>query len=147
MSAGEQLTTKISVDGEDGCIVWLSGELDMATHDRAATALELALRQAGGGRLTVDLSELAFIDASGVRALVRLHNAAVEARVRLRLRGGHGLVAQVLDLCGLTDVTETIASTSEKAAGWSSRSRCPTGCGMPAAACGSGSPCTAPTCM
>ena len=110
-----QLTTEVSVDHRDFPIVRLSGELDMASYEQAAMVLESATRHMGPGELTIDLSDLTFIDASGVTALVRTHNWAQAAGVRIELRGIHGLVARVLGLCGVTDVVGTIATGTEQA--------------------------------
>jgi anti-anti-sigma factor len=114
MSSGEQLTAEVSVAHGGGRVVQLAGELDMATCELAAAVLESASRQTGAGGLTIDLSDLRFIDACGVTALVRTHNGAQAAGVRLRLCGVHGLVARVLGLCGLTDIVETITSLSAR---------------------------------
>jgi anti-sigma B factor antagonist len=58
------------------------GELDMATADELVRALEPAIATAGGD-LTLDLSDLTFIDSSGLRALLE---------VSQRLNGGGRLV-------------------------------------------------------
>jgi anti-anti-sigma factor len=110
----EQLIAEVSVAEGDGRIVRLVGELDLATYQRAAAALEFGSRQAGAGGLIIDLSGLRFIDAAGVGALVRTHNWAVAAGVPMTVRGAGGLVARVLGLCGLIDVAEPITSAAEQ---------------------------------
>lgn len=56
----------------------LSGELDLATVPRVERAVDATLA-GGAGTLTVDLSALRFIDSSGLRLFVVLHQrAAVE---------------------------------------------------------------------
>jgi anti-sigma B factor antagonist len=112
-----QLTAEVSVARDGTHIVRLAGELDMATYERAARTLAAASRRAGAAGLTIDLSDLEFIDASGVTALVRTHNWARAAGVRIRLQGVHGLVGRVLGLCGLTDLLEAITSGAEQATG------------------------------
>lgn len=53
----------------------LSGELDLATVPRVEQAVDAAL--AGGARtLIVDLSALRFVDSSGLRLFVVLHQRA-----------------------------------------------------------------------
>src|SRR3978361_817653 len=55
----------------------LSGELDLASTGRLNEALEEA--RAHATHVEVDLRDLTFIDSSGLRALMALHNAAAEA--------------------------------------------------------------------
>jgi anti-anti-sigma factor len=52
--------------GPSGTIVKISGELDLVSEPQ----LNQALEQADGTPLTVDLSELAFMDSTGLRALL-----------------------------------------------------------------------------
>jgi anti-anti-sigma factor len=66
--AGPSFELRESVDADGAVRLALIGELDIAVADR----VEDRLRQHGddGGILRVDLSELEFIDSSGVRAIV-----------------------------------------------------------------------------
>jgi len=82
-----------------GVTLALSGELDLSGEQ----ALEAALAAARvlGGRLTVDLTELEFIDSSGLRVLVRLHNAAVSSGFDYTLIAGPPQVHRTFALCGL----------------------------------------------
>jgi anti-sigma B factor antagonist len=66
--AGPSFELRESVDADGAVRLALIGELDIAVADR----VEERLRQHGddGGLLRVDLSELEFIDSSGVRAIV-----------------------------------------------------------------------------
>ena len=58
----------------DDVVVALSGELDLAGEQQLEAAIEAAHESARP--LTIDLSGLNFIDSSGLRVLVRLHNTA-----------------------------------------------------------------------
>ena len=80
-------------------VLALSGELDLA----GAPALDAALaaaREAGGG-LTVDLTELEFIDSSGLGTLVRFHNAASAAGYEYSVIAGPPQVHRAFVLSGL----------------------------------------------
>ena len=85
---------------EGGVVLALSGELDLAgaprAHDGARTA-----RRRPAGTLTVDLTDLEFIDSSGLRVLVRLHNAATAADYTYRLIAGPPQVHRAFVLSGL----------------------------------------------
>src|ERR1044072_4319424 len=83
----------------DGVILVLWGELDLAGERVLEEALESA--RSAGGTLTVDLSELHFIDSSGLRVLVRLHNDALTAGFEYTLIAGPPQVQRTFALCGL----------------------------------------------
>jgi anti-anti-sigma factor len=53
-------------DGPNGSTLRVSGELDLVAEPH----LNQALEQASGTPVTVDLSELAFMDSTGLRALL-----------------------------------------------------------------------------
>lgn len=77
--------------------VFLRGELDLSTAARAKDALLGAVSR-GGGRLTIDVSQLSFIDATGVRGLMSARLAAEAAGQPMHVTGAHGVVAIVLEL-------------------------------------------------
>jgi anti-anti-sigma factor len=83
----------------DGATVALSGELDLA----GVPALDDALRAArdAGGPLTIDLSDLAFIDSSGLGVLVRFNNAATTAGFEYAVLPGPAAVHRPFVLSGL----------------------------------------------
>jgi anti-anti-sigma factor len=83
----------------DGATVVLSGELDLA----GVTALDDALRGARdeGGPLTIDLSDLEFIDSSGLGVLVRFDNAATTAGFDYAVIPGPAAVHRAFVLSGL----------------------------------------------
>jgi anti-anti-sigma factor len=83
----------------DGATVALSGELDLA----GVSALDDALRAArdAGGPLTIDLSDLAFIDSSGLGVLVRFNNAATTAGFEYAVLPGPAAVHRPFVLSGL----------------------------------------------
>lgn len=88
----ETFTATWSADG----VLHLSGELDLAYEDDLLAALK---SWTGGSRLVVDLSRLAFIDSTGIRALATLAKEAGSGRIVLRSPGPS--VRQVLDLVGI----------------------------------------------
>jgi anti-anti-sigma factor len=76
----------------------VSGELDISNADHLVETLVEPLRT--GGDVLLDVSDLRFIDSSGVRALVQTA-ISLEGRGRLVLRRPQGPVLRVLDLMGL----------------------------------------------
>ena len=56
------------------------------------------------GPIDIAMGEVAFIDSSGVRALLRLHEAAGASGRRLRVRDLSPDVKRLLDLIGVTEL-------------------------------------------
>lgn len=52
----------------------------------------------------IDMAEVAFIDSSGIRALLRLREAAGASGRRLRVRNPSSDVRRLLDLIGVTEL-------------------------------------------
>lgn len=102
---------------EQGGSIRLAGELDMSTAPQLSEALDVAVEH--GGAILVDLSELTFMDSTGINALLR---AAVSLRGRgcLVLHGEQDRVRRLLDLIRLDGsipnihrVTHDIAPASQ----------------------------------
>ena len=67
--------------GSDG-VLYLAGELDLATQEAfAASARE---RVDGQGEIVLDLSDLSFIDSTGIRAMIALARDLTPRRLVLR---------------------------------------------------------------
>jgi anti-sigma B factor antagonist len=79
------------------------GELDLATVDQLATPVR-ELCQAGFTTLVIDLSELAFIDSTGIRALLEAQTTAERHEVALRVLPGPPVVQRALEITGVGDV-------------------------------------------
>jgi anti-sigma B factor antagonist len=99
-----ELTT--TVDVSDGCArVVAAGEIDLYTAPRFAEALESAA--AAMPRLHVDLTEVAFMDSTGLRCLLQARARADQAggQVALELADGSA-VQRLLDLAGVLPMFE-----------------------------------------
>jgi anti-anti-sigma factor len=83
----------------DAAILSLSGELDLAGERQLEEALTQARESAKS--LTIDLTELGFIDSSGLRVLVRLQNTALRQGLDYKLISGPPQVHRTFVLCGL----------------------------------------------
>ncbi|RZU23874.1 STAS domain-containing protein [Streptomyces sp. BK239] len=103
--------SRSTVDGVD--VVSPRGEIDHDTGRLFRAALE-ATDGWGGGRMVVDLSEVTFMDSTGVNVLVTAHHAALAGGGRLRLAVPRGPVLRVLELVGLDGVI-AICPTVEEA--------------------------------
>jgi anti-sigma B factor antagonist len=83
---------------EQGESIRLAGELDMSTASQLREVLDVAV--AHGGTILVDVSEVTFMDSTGIGAFLR---AAVSLRGRgcIILHGEQDRVRRVLDLVRL----------------------------------------------
>jgi anti-anti-sigma factor len=86
-------------------ITWLSGALDRATAPMLDR--EIDAHPTGTMRFIVDLTELEFIDSSGLETLERIHGTATERGESLRFRYGEHLAQSPRGLVG------TVARRSE----------------------------------
>lgn len=85
-------------------VVRVAGELDLASVEPLSRLLAGELSRSEW--LTVDLSQLTFIDASGIGLLVRMHHRAETAGGRFTLRRPHRRVRHVLSVLGLLRVLD-----------------------------------------
>jgi anti-anti-sigma factor len=81
--------------------VAVDGELDFATAFDVEMRLERAIRSAD--EVVVDLTNLEFIDSTGIRTLLEAHQAARRDGVTLRLLPGPAPVQRVFEISGLLD--------------------------------------------
>lgn len=96
------LQVVVSSDGP-GHEVRLTGELDMAT---AALLREELVRLTAGGatQVTVDLSDLAFIDSTGLSVLITALKRLRQQGGDMALRSPRPGTRKVLEITGLTEV-------------------------------------------
>ena len=87
--------------------VSLRGEVDVLTVDQVRVALGEALA-AGPSEIVVDLTDLTFIDSTGLGALIFGFQRARDRGVRFRLAHPSRAVHQILVLSGFLEVVELI---------------------------------------
>ncbi len=83
-------------------IVRPCGDVDLATAGELKDAV-VELLDRGCARVTLDLRAVTFLDSSGIRSLVAVHQRAEELGVQLSLIVGGGQPRRVLELTGLLD--------------------------------------------
>jgi len=86
-------------DASGAPLIWVSGEIDLATSDRLAAAISAAAT-AGTRRLVLDLSGATFIDSTGVHALL----GATELAPSVTVRAPSEAVRRVLEITGADQV-------------------------------------------
>ena len=95
-------TLAVHISRQDSvCTLSLSGELDLANTETLADQLEKAERS-GAGVIVLDMTELEFIDSTGIALLVSTHHRLNNDAECFRLVGSEGkAVRRVMALTGL----------------------------------------------
>ena len=78
------------------------GELDVATADQLATTLD-PIMSGGASLVVLDLSDVSFLDSSGLRTIVRCATSLEEGGGRLIVDGVSPAVSRVLEVPGLLE--------------------------------------------
>ena len=100
----DEIGTTLDQDARTTTVA-LHGEIDVLTVDQVRVALAGALA-AGPHKLVVDLSDLSFIDSTGLGALIAGFQRARDAGVSFRLARPTPAVRQILVLSGLLEVVQ-----------------------------------------
>lgn len=102
----EPFRLEASIAGPEGTLA-LTGELDLHTSAEVDDAVSTMVSE-GVTRLVVDMSGLAFVDSSGLRALLRARQALGDATDAVVLRAPSDAVRRLLDLTGLGELFERV---------------------------------------
>jgi anti-anti-sigma factor len=102
MSSPRSDPVTVTVEGERAKAE-LAGDFDMAATFTVEPALERALVEPGVSALTLDLSNLRFIDSTGIGVLFRVEAEARSRGVALSIVPGPREVQRVFELAGLSD--------------------------------------------
>jgi anti-anti-sigma factor len=95
-----QLSCHVSADGL--VTVAIRGDLDVATVDRTVRYVTEVIDSCDGP-VSADLSELAFCDACGLGALIRINAYAGQAGRKLELASPSPSVTKIMRLTGVDD--------------------------------------------
>jgi anti-anti-sigma factor len=86
-----------------GHFVTVAGEVDMATAPRLAETLV----HFANGEVTVDISDVTFIDSSGLNALVAARRHIERRRSRLIVQGVTPLTRRLFEISGIDAILAT----------------------------------------
>jgi anti-anti-sigma factor len=87
--------------------VAIVGEVDLSTGPRLQGGLLEVLAAQSASVLELDLSEVTFLDCSGLRALLAVRAAAAETGCRVMVSHPQPIVGRVLTLTGLLPLLTT----------------------------------------
>ncbi|MDP1849477.1 MAG: STAS domain-containing protein [Solirubrobacteraceae bacterium] len=94
---------RVALHPERDCVrVVAAGDLDVATSPALEARLR-ELREAGFGRIVLDLRELHFLGSAGLRLLVQEHELARRDGHEFALVAGPPAIQRAVQLCGLLD--------------------------------------------
>ncbi len=106
-----QLTIEESTDGTH-VVLAVVGEIDLAT----AAEFEARIESAGSAAsIVLDMTQVAFIDSTGLRVLLSAHERADDGGGRLAIVAGEGPVTKLLAITGVDEwlnVHETRSSAT-----------------------------------
>lgn len=97
---------------EDRAHVALRGELDLSTAAKVERELQ-RVEQSGIKLVVLDLSELTFLDSTGLRLIVGADQRARESDRRLAVVKGPATVQRVFTITKLDDRLEMLDSASQ----------------------------------
>jgi anti-anti-sigma factor len=95
----QQFSIRVEQDGP-GVALRLEGEMDIACVDAFQDAVRTCMAN-GSTDLLVDLSELTFIDSSGLRMLIELWERSRGNGLDVSILQGTGQVRRTLEIAGL----------------------------------------------
>lgn len=90
----------------------LAGELDIAEVQPLEQALDAAIAETAGA-FFVDLSELEFLDSSGIRVLLRARALLGREDRTLALVCPHGPIRRAIELTGVSELFPTYATRAD----------------------------------
>lgn len=79
-------------------LIQLSGRFDFNTHHEFRGAVEPLATDAGVTEVTIDFSDVDYLDSSALGMLLMLRDRMSSAKKEVTLTGVHGNVKQVLDI-------------------------------------------------
>jgi len=101
------------VEDDPRSVVRLWGEVDASLRGQASDAMVRILQR--GGPYVIDVSEVTFIDSSGLAFILQLHRVAADESTHVVLRDPPTLVMDLLDLVGVAGQVPLEFSTGPSA--------------------------------
>ena len=96
------MTASVSSDRDGAAVtVHVSGEVDLSNGSLVQDAIAAALAAGGARAVRVDLSEVTFLDSSGISLLLKGRRGADERGLAYRVVGAQGVARLVLELSGV----------------------------------------------
>jgi len=104
-----------------GCLLTVTGEIDLGTVDMLRNAVTDAVQEPGD--LVVDLDQVSYIDSAGLGVLVGTYNRLADRQRSLTLRCSNPQVLRLFAITGLTDLFHIDRTASKRVASSGDASR------------------------
>lgn len=98
VAQNESLRVLLAEDGTIGVV----GEIDLAGGPLLDQVV--AAREAAGDHVTIEMSQVTFVDSSGLRSLIAASQRATAAGRRVRLVAPSAVVVRLLDITATTSM-------------------------------------------
>ncbi|MGB8907948.1 MAG: STAS domain-containing protein [Candidatus Cybelea sp.] len=109
----DELSIDLKTEGSGETLIFkLRGSLDLATAPTIRAALGEATEK-GSQRLIVDLTQLEFLDSTGLGVLIGAHRRAAERGGSFRLIVKDGPISRLLNITGLIGVFAVFHSLAD----------------------------------
>lgn len=109
MSLTEADFTVVSPAGSCECVVRARGEVDIYTGPSLRGVLREALAT-DATKVTIDMTDVSFIDSSGLSVIVGAHKKAEDRGIELILQRPTARVVRLLELTGLNRVLNVVTA-------------------------------------
>ncbi len=101
---GPSLTVRVRTGRDATAVVSVTGEIDRDSRLQVQRVVTDVVRRERSRRIVVDLSEVTFLDAAGIRALLTCRGVVERRGARLEVRRPQIQVRRVLDITGVVDL-------------------------------------------
>lgn len=98
-------SARLSIVSPEAAVFVLRGEIDAHTAPHFAARFE-PLPAGVDDVVTIDMSEVTFMDSSGLRVLIELNRRARESGVAMIVRAPSRAVARIIEISGLSGIIE-----------------------------------------
>ncbi|MDQ6650155.1 MAG: STAS domain-containing protein [Actinomycetota bacterium] len=116
MAALGEIDVEVELDGST-TVVGFAGEIDLVTAPKVRTTLSEAIERDGLQLLVLDMSEVSFLDSTGIAAVAFAIRMSSAEGVTVRLCCIQAHVLRVLEITGLAEHWDLFASRTAAAAG------------------------------
>lgn len=103
---GEDLMVRKSKENRDECTLKVSGYLDYSSMEPFINGVRSI--EEGTKKVTINFSELEFIDSTGIGAIINLAHKANEKQFEVELVGMNPEVREVFDTIGVFEIMASL---------------------------------------
>jgi anti-sigma B factor antagonist len=100
-----------TAERDGALVVGLRGEIDLSSVSELTTTLTQALAEVEPSHVVIDMTGLAFLDSSGLGAIVSLHRGHPDIDFTLAVDGG--VVGRLIDVTAMDQVFRVCSSVDE----------------------------------